>query len=257
MRMPSVHKKGKSLPPNTIDIGQPKETYKEKKEYETAQVSLSPSEYVDDLSMFEDDPKELHKFVVRTKFMIRNSYEYKQLMIFLKDKCQMYHCGVHPNIKKFDGFTIEIHHTPLTIEDIIYIIINKRLKRGESLKQSAIAKEVMYDHYLGLIGLYPLCEVCHSYIHSEENDLFIPLNVLYGDPEAFFDIYGEYISDTLKIKFRNLQEMTKGYTIIKNEIPDNLRRHLVYIDQEEGGKHGDGISQTKLYDLIMSLNEGK
>ena len=81
--------------------------------------------------------------------------------------------------------------------------------------------------------------------------------MLYGDPEAFFDIYGEYISDTLKIKFRNLQEMTKGYTIIQNEIPDNLRRHLVYIDQEEGGKHGDGISQTKLYDLIMSLNEGK
>ena len=131
------------------------------------------------------------------------------------------------------------------------------MKRGESLKQSAIAKEVMYDHYLGLVGFYPLCEVCHSYIHSEENDLFIPLNALYGDPEAFFDIYGEYISDTLKIKFRNLQEMTKGYTIIKNEIPDNLRRHLVYIDQEEGGKHGDGISQTKLYDLIMSLNEGK
>ena len=74
MRMPSVHKKGKNLPPNTIDIGQPKLTYKEKKEYETAQVSLSPSEYVDDLSMFEDDPKELHKFVVRTKFLIRRSF---------------------------------------------------------------------------------------------------------------------------------------------------------------------------------------
>ena len=123
MRMPSVHKKGKNLPPNTIDIGQPKLTYKEKKEYETAQVSLSPSEYVDDLSMFEDDPKELHKFVVRTKFLIRRSYEYIQLIAFLKDKCMMYHCGVHPNIKKYDGFTIEIHHTPLTIEDIIYIIL--------------------------------------------------------------------------------------------------------------------------------------
>ena len=30
MRMPSVHKKGKSLPPNTIDIGVPKKTYKDK-----------------------------------------------------------------------------------------------------------------------------------------------------------------------------------------------------------------------------------
>ena len=33
MRMPSVHKKGKNLPPNTIDIGQPKLTYKEKKDH--------------------------------------------------------------------------------------------------------------------------------------------------------------------------------------------------------------------------------
>ena len=86
MRMPSVHKKGKSLPPNTIDIGVPKKTYKDKDGYETAQVTLSPSEYVDDLSMFEDDPKELHKFVIRTKFLIRHSYEYTQLISFLKDK---------------------------------------------------------------------------------------------------------------------------------------------------------------------------
>ena len=49
--------------------------------------------------------------------------------------------------------------------------------------------------------------------------------------------------------------MTKGYSVIDHEVPDNLKRHLIYIDQEEGGSHGDGISQSKLYDLIMSLNE--
>lgn len=250
MRIPKVHKRSEldKLKPTYKD----KLTAAERKEYETAQITLKPSEYVDDLSMFEDDPKELHKFVVRTKFLIRKSLEYTNLVSFLKKYRGMYCCGVHPNIKKWDGFKIEVHHAIYTIEDIIYIIINKRLKRGESLKQSAIAKEVMYDHYLGLIGLYPLCDLCHSYIHSDENDLFIPLDVLFGDPEAFTDIYNEYIPEAMKVKFRNIQELTKGYSVIRDEIPDNLRRHLVYINN---GEDSNGISQQKLYDLIVDLNQ--
>lgn len=221
-------------------------------DYTTAQVSLEPSEYIDDLSMFEDDPKELHKFVVRTKFYIRKSAEYSELMKFLKRYRGMDCCGVHPNVRRYKGFQIEVHHTPLTIEDIVYIIINKRLKRGESLKMSAIAREVMLDHYLGLVGLYPLCKVCHKYAHGDNNDLFIPLDVLYGDPEAFFDIYDAYIADSLKTKFRNLQELTKGYCVIRDEVPDNLRRHLVYIEDGDGAGM---ISKSKLYDLIVSLNK--
>lgn len=229
-----------------------REEWKDKKMYESAQVTLKPSEYVDDVSMFEDDPKELHKFVVRTKFLIRGSWEYTQLMSFLKKYRGMYCCGVHNNVKKWDGFDISIHHLGLTIEDIIYIVINKRLKRGEDLKQSSIGKEVMFDHYIGLVSLYPLCDICHSYIHGDSNDLFIPFDVAFGDPEAFFEIYDEYIPEALKSKFRNIVEMTKGYNIIKNEIPDELRKHLIYIDSDA---QIPGVSQTKLYDLITNLSK--
>lgn len=229
-----------------------REEWKEKKMYETAQVTLKPSEYVDDLELFENDPKELHKFVVRTKFLIRGSWEYSELIKFLKKYRGMYCCGVHNNVKKWDGFEIEAHHTPLVLEDLIYIIINKRLKRGEDLKQSSIAKEVMFDHYIGLVGLYPLCDLCHSYVHGDNNDLFIPLDVLFGDPQAFMDIYDKYIPDALKIKFRNIVEMTKGYNIIKNEVPDELRKHLIYIDSDA---QIPGVSQSKLYDLITDLSK--
>lgn len=247
MHIPKVHYRQSNVENN-------KKNSVTKQDYKTAQVTLKPSEYVDDLSMFEDDPKELHKFVVRTKFYIRKSGEYTWLMKFLKDYHGMNCCGVHTNIKKYDGFQIEIHHTPLTLEDIIYIVTNKRLQLKESLKMSAIAKEVMYDHYLGLIGLYPLCEVCHKYVHSENSDLFIPLDVVYGNPEAFFDIYSDYIADSLKVKFRNLQELTKGYSVIRKEIPENLRRHLVYIEDNDKS-HSDMISTQKLYDLIVELNQ--
>ena len=250
MRIPKVHRRNDQS--SKIKEPSKKMTAKERKEYETTEVSLEPTEYIDDLSKFEDDPKELNRFVIRTKFLIRKSLEYQELIKFLKEKRGMYCCGVHPNIKKWDGYQIELHHTPLTITDIIYIIINKRLKRGESLKQSAIAKEVMYCHYLQIIPMYALCQLCHEYIHSDDNDLFIPLDVTFGDGEAFFDIYSDYIPDQLKVKFRNLQEMTKGYNVINQEIPDKLKRHLIYIDN---GKDSDGISQSKLFDLIVELNK--
>ena len=78
------------------------------------------------------------------------------------------------------------------------------------------------------------------------------MDVTFGDGEAFFDIYSDYIPDQLKVKFRNLQEMTKGYNVINQEIPDKLKRHLIYIDN---GKDSDGISQSKLFDLIIELNK--
>lgn len=242
MHIPRVHRFGDG---DSSELSK-KETLS-KKDFKTAQITLKPSEYVDDLDMFENDPKELHKFVVRTKFLIRKSGEYIWMMSFLKKYHGMYCCGVHPNVKKWDGFQIEIHHSPLTIEDIIYIIINKRLKRGESLKMGMIAKEVMYDHYIGLVGLYPLCQVCHEYVHSDNSDMFIPLDVLYGEPEDFFDVYDKYIADSLKEKFKTLQEMTKGYSIVRREIPDNLRRHLVYVDSDSSGAT---ISKSKLMDLL-------
>lgn len=240
MRIPKVHEF------HTEKISEKKQ----KHDYSTIQVDLKPSEYVDDLGIFEDE-KALHKFVVRTKFYIRKSYEYTNLMSFLKKYRGMYCCGVHPNVKKWDGYEINIHHTPLVMEDIIYIIINKRMKLKEPLKMSAIAKEVMYLHYLGLVGLYPLCVTCHDFVHSEDNDLFIPLDAIFGDPEKFFEIYSDFISSVMKVKFRNIQELNKGYTIIRNEVPESLVRKYIYVTQ--AGK--DTVSTKKLYQFIKDLND--
>jgi RNase P subunit RPR2 len=39
--------------------------------------------------------------------------------------------------------------------------------QNETIRFSAVADEFMRLHYLELVGLYPLCETCHSYKHSE------------------------------------------------------------------------------------------
>ena len=241
MRIPKVHE---------YRISKVKDK-KEKIDYETIQVTLKPSEYIDDLGMFEDE-KELHKFVVRTKYYIRKSYEYTKFIEFLKKYRGMYCCGIHSNITIWDKFSVEIHHTPLTMEDIIYIVINKRMKREESLKQSAIAKEVMQLHYLGLVGLYPLCDACHTYVHSDNNDLFIPFDAIYGDPESFFDIYQDFITTTMKVKFKNLQELNKGYSFIQNEVPEALIRKYILVQDSANNTR---VSTKKLQSFIQALED--
>lgn len=240
MRIPKIH-----------DYHLSKTETKEKIDYETISVELSPSEYIDDLGMFENE-KELHKFVVRTKYYIRKSYEYESLIKFLKKYRGMYCCGVHNNITIYDNFPIEIHHTPLVMEDIIYIIINKRLKLGESMKQSKIAKEVMKLHYLGLVGLYPLCSTCHEYVHSETNDLFIPLTDVFGDPEEFFRIYQDFISSAMKEKFKNIQQLNQGYGFIQENIPEGLIRKYIIVEQ----KGSEMVSTKRLYSMIHDLANG-
>lgn len=238
MRIPKVH-----------DLRLEKSKEKTKYDYETVTVDLRPSEYVDDLGLFENE-KELHRFVVRTKFYIRKSLEYSELMKFLKRYHGMYCCGIHQNVNMYDGFPINIHHTPLVMEDIIYIVINKRLKLGESMKMSSIGREIMQLHYLGLIGLYPLCESCHELCHSDNNDLFIPLDAIFGEPEAFFEIYKDFITSTMQEKLRTIQELNKGFNIIQREIPDTVIRKYIYV-QEKGA---EVVSTSKLYNFIVELN---
>lgn len=219
-------------------------------ESEEIEVDIQPSEYYDDLEAFEDK-KELHRFIVRCKFYIRNSYEYKELMKFLKKMKGMYCCGIHNNITIWDKFPINIHHTPFVMEDIIYIIINKRIECKETLKMSAIAKEVMMLHYMGLIGLYPLCETCHEYAHGDTNDLFIPLDSVFGDPVTFYDIYKDFITDTLKYKFENILELNKGFRIIEKEIPKGLIKKYIYVKS----KGQEMMSTKKLIDFMEEITK--
>ena len=148
----------------------------DKPETSILEVDIRPEEYYDNLDIFEND-KEMSHFIIRSKYLIRGSYEYKKLIKFLKKYRGMYCCGIHNNLTTWDGFPIEVHHTPFTLEDIVYIVLTKRYKREESICMSDIADEVMALHYMGLVGLYPLCSTCHEYAHGEANDLFIPLDM--------------------------------------------------------------------------------
>lgn len=226
---------------------------------EVVEVDIRPQPYIDDLGLFENR-QEYIRFIIRLKILIRNSFEYTNCINFLKKKHGLDHCGVHPNMTTWNGFRIELHHTPLTIEDICHIVVAKRKDKNESLKMGDIANEVMELHYLGLVGLYPLCQMCHSMCHppegaNEGDDLFIPIANVFGDPDKFYELYKHHVTESMQAKYENLKLLNKGYTLIEQNIPLELQKQYIYVKAKDSDE--SMISTRKLVGFINEIGTKK
>lgn len=210
----------------------------------------NPDEF-GDYSHLIDDPKSLDTFVKKVKNYIRNSIEYKSLMRFLKERKGLDRCGYHHNIT-YPDFDINIHHYPFTITDIIYTIFYKQCEQNEYVTMSSIAEEVMRIHYLEIIGLYPFCETCHEYTHDSGSDNFIPEGDLYGSIDVFVDLYGQYMSEKLLVKYNYWKELDKGYKLIEEYIPEEIYKTYLYIEDDDENSLNH-LSMKKLEELIKEL----
>ena len=166
-----------------------------------------------------DDGKDFSKFVKDIEKTVRSSYEYKQFIKYLRENFGMNKCAFLNVSNEVNGADIEIHHYPLTLFDIVNIIIRKRMHENESLSPFMVAEEVLKCHYQLLVGLIPLSETVHQLAHSGR--LFIPVNKVMGRYKLFVDIYYPFIEsemlDTLKMIERATDENSEvGDTTILN-----------------------------------------
>ena len=88
--------------------------------------------------------------------------------MYLRNYMNMDHCAFFKGVSNFDttGIKIHVHHSPITLYEIVVIIMDKRKFYNESLDIEMVAKEVIYVHYCALIGLIPLCQTVHKLVHS-------------------------------------------------------------------------------------------
>ena len=193
----------------------------------------NPLPYTPDVDF--DDKKSLASYVKSIKYMIRQSREYKSLMRFLKDKRGMNGCFFLPKVKKYRGskVRIEVHHTGLTMEDIVLVVLTKRYKNEEDYGYQAVAKEVMLAHYNGWISLTSLSETLHELIHNENSGLFIPLHMCdIGDATIFYEEYKDYMSKDLIKKFEQYKILSSAVENIEDIIPDYLDRKYIYYKRQ-------------------------
>lgn len=142
--------------------------------------------------------KDKIKFIKMVESIVRSSMEYKDYIKFLRDEIDMTCCSYFNNIQKKDKgkVTIEIHHEPFTLFDIVLIVTEKWIQEGKELNPLLISEEVMKIHYQGNVGLIPLSKTVHKLLHLGK--LFIPLQCVYGNFIQFLEEYEIYINDDLK-----------------------------------------------------------
>mgnify|MGYP004645648417 CR=1 FL=1 len=135
-----------------------------------------------------EDEKELKKYYTTIEREIRKSFEYREMINFLRDNYGMDECSFL-KVSNKDNFNIkiEIHHYPFTLYDIVVIVYKKRIFYQESLDVEMVAKEATMLHYKLLIGLISLSKTVHQLVH--DGKLFIPIDHVLGRYDLFIDFY--------------------------------------------------------------------
>lgn len=188
-----------------------------------------PDMELEDYDLIDDKDRE--KYITDLERHIRASFEYRQMVQYLREYMNMNSCAFIPNVtNEFSRkVRIELHHSPFTLRDICCIILNKRMKNGEMLTIESVAYEVMFNHYCLMVGLIPLSETVHELVHTQY--LFIPTNKVYGYYKAFLSVYKEYIDQELLDKLDELEKLTIAGTY-NDTYKQVLEKKYITIDME-------------------------
>lgn len=171
-------------------------------------------EYVVNIS----DTKKKRRFINQVKKAVRSSIEYRDYIQFLKEHMDMDSCAFFnmvtsntQNNNENKKVKIEIHHEPLTLDDIVSVVLEKQIQGGEEINALYVAEEVMELHYRNMVGLIPLSKTIHELVHNTDK-VPIPLYMCYGAYADFFKEYAPYISEGLMDKLERKMQLTKSIT---------------------------------------------
>lgn len=190
----------------------------------TIYLNELPEFDIEDYDLFDD--KKFKKFMEDLKRMIRKSFEYQTMVQYMRENMDMNQCAFYSNVNNIDTAKIKIHlhHDPLSLHDISLIVFNKRVAYQESLDIELVAKEVMFLHYLLMIGLIPLSETAHQLVHN--NYLFVPTTNVLGNYREFVNLYKPFFPPEQLDVLERIENLTLTTTINK----EILEKNFVYVD---------------------------
>ena len=175
-----------------------------------------------------DSDRDKEKFIKRVEQMIRTSLEYRDYIAYLKENVDMTKCAFFNSVENRSDskVRIEIHHEPLTLFDIVSVVLNKHMEEGIPINDLYIADEVMNLHYQNMVGLVPLSKSLHQIIHNSD-EIIIPLNLVFGDYAGFLREYSDYLDEHILDKIERKINETKHFT---QDMADKLSPKFVYVN---------------------------
>jgi len=155
-------------------------------------------------AFYEDS--EYTKFIKNVEKDIRRSDEYSAYLWSLRN-LGMENCAFLGNVND-ENATIEFHHYPFTLYDIVSTVIEKRLYNKEYTSTFLVASEVLKLHFDNKIGLIPLSKTVHELVHAGE--VFINLNQVFGNYQQFVNEYEMFIPLEAKNNYNKVVEASKN-----------------------------------------------
>lgn len=178
-----------------------------------------------------DTDKQRIKFIKRIEGIIRSSMEYRDYVAYCKENLDMNSCAFLSNVCQEKGrkrISIELHHEPFTLMDIVWTVVNKYEAEGLPYNDLIISDEVLEMHYANIVGLIPLSKTMHQMVHNS-NKIKIPLYLVYGQYSEFVEKYGQYMEPDLLDKLEKKINYTKNVT---KEDFDAIQRQFTYLEIE-------------------------
>lgn len=150
--------------------------------------------------------KKLKRFIKHIESRFRSSLEYKKYLGFLINDQNIKSCSIFGNIDE-ESATLEFHHYPFTLYDIVEIIINKYIMTNTKFNSFIILQELINIHYNNEVGLVRLCKTAHELVH--DGSIFISIDSVFGKVNEFINNYYNYIPEDLIKKYNDIIEMDK------------------------------------------------
>lgn len=150
------------------------------------EIRTADSPFSESFYLPEGQPEEYKDFIKKTKATIRRSHEYTLFIAYAKANNNLRRCVFLSNIHD-EMASIEIHHCPFTLHDIVEIVTETRLNEGHPISTLLIAQEVMALHFADMVGIVPVTITAHQLIHAGK--LKVHMNQVFGKVSKFLEAY--------------------------------------------------------------------
>lgn len=186
-------------------------------------INKNTNELIGNFYFEPEEVSEIKRFIKNVEGLVRRSNEYKKYIGYLSNDLKLTSDSFMNNINS-DNATLEFHHYPFTLYDIVEIVLNKKIMEDEDFTSISVAEDILELHFNNLIGLVRLSITNHELAHAGE--IYIPLNMVFGDVNKFIEIYYDYIYDDHVEKYNKLIDIDN-----KNSYDNDFKIHRP--DKEE------------------------
>jgi len=193
------------------------------------------------------DEKEKVRYIKKIESMVRSSQEYREFVSYIREELQFNHCSLL-NTLTSDNVSVELHHHPFNLFDIVETEINKHIVKGDLFNTFIISANVMNTHYKNYIGLIPLSKTMHELVHSADSSrITLPKKLVIGNFGQYYNENNLYMEDSTKEKYTTWLELDSMLT------EDDLNRNDLVLFNSN--KRTSQLNRTSIYSTDELLLE--